>query len=147
MSDYYLYIIPEDPYYVPSEEQVAQTISLLRETCPEIEIEATTTQEVRFIDPGSNLHTIYCPECRRLLDIAWWQEVMRAKYATGFVDMEVETPCGHRTRLDRLEYAWPAGFARFSITLFNPDCEISGQDIHRISKLLGVDVKTIYAHY
>jgi hypothetical protein len=148
MSDYYLHLIPEDLQYVPLKERVERVIDILKELCPGIQVEVTTTQKVRFIDPGSNLQAIYCPKCRRQLDMVWWQQVMSTKYATNFTDMDVETPCcGYRTRLDRLEYDWPAGFARFSISLLNPDCKMSEQDIQKISQLLTVGVKVIYAHY
>ena len=147
MSDYYLYIVPDDPSYVPSKERIERVTLFLENLCPGTKVEATATPEVRFVDSGSNLHALYCPKCGKQLEWSWWQGVMSEKYKDGFAELGVETPCcGHQTDLNRLVYDRPAGFARFVISLQNPTCEIESH-LNEIAAMLGKGVRVIRAHY
>lgn len=148
MSDYCLYIVPDDPHYVPSKERIGHVTLFLERLCPGAEIEATASQGVRFVDSGSNLHALYCPECGKRLEWSWWQSVMSEKYKNGFAELGVETPCcGYQTDLNSLVYDWPAGFARFVISLKNPHRDLTEQNLDEIAATLGTGVKVIRAHY
>jgi hypothetical protein len=52
------------------------------------------------------------------------------------------------TTLNDLKYEWPAGFARFIIDARNPNVDdIDGRDMESLESILGIQLKTIRAHY
>jgi hypothetical protein len=73
---------------------------------------------------------------------------MDSAYKDDFKDLTVTVPCcGAKTSLNELMYVWPAGFALFSIEVYNPGKEISDEELDCLERILGTTVKMIWAHY
>ena len=52
------------------------------------------------------------------------------------------------TALDRLDYEWPAGFARFVLEASNPNVsELPGQQMRALGRMLGCRLRQIWARY
>jgi hypothetical protein len=112
------------------------------------EISVVFGQQPVFIDCGSNLECISCPNCNQELPSKWWGQAMNNSYASHFGDLTVTTPCCNTiTSLNNLEYDMPCGFASFYISIANPKAEPTQNDLERIESVLGVPVKTVIAHY
>ncbi|WP_181387329.1 hypothetical protein [Streptomyces sp. Act143] len=55
--------------------------------------------------------------------------------------------CGAATTLDRLDYDWPCGFARFEIAVRNPETGgLSEEQLASVAQALGHPVRQIQAH-
>jgi hypothetical protein len=68
--------------------------------------------------------------------------------ATHFTDLTIVTPCCKKqTSLNDLKYVTPAGFAKFVLSVNDPETEINETDLITLQKILGTPLKAIYAHY
>ena len=107
-----------------------------------------TTEEVRFIDQGSNFEGVYCPACSADLD-QWWKEAMDRAWQTRFANLAAVVPCcGSATSLNDLRYVWPAGFARFVLEAKNPGItDLAHHDLAQLETTLGCRLRRIWAHY
>ena len=125
MSDSQTILIPADPSYVPN-NCIIKKIQELYSANLEIH------DQVQFIDCGENLEQILCPYCQK--DLAeWWGDAMNAAYSpeSGFSMLAVTLPCcGKKSFLNELDYNWPVGFSRTSLT-FDSD-----KDLPHTEKLL-----------
>lgn len=149
MSDNVLKLIPSSPTYVPGEGRVEKALARIKEEFPFTNnIRVSVSESPRFIDQGANLERIICPNCNALLDTSWWQSAMDEAYKNGFRNLSVKVPCcGTETNLNELKYEWPAGFARFSIEISNPEKDISDSTLHELEVVLGSSLIKIWAHY
>jgi hypothetical protein len=121
MSETVLKIIPKDPEFVPTIDAIEKTEkyikSLSKSYC---DIKIIHTEEVRFIDQGSNFEGISCPICTSEIRIEWWSEAMAEAAEAQFSLLQITVPCcNSNTSLNSLDYNWNAGFARFSIEFHN----------------------------
>jgi hypothetical protein len=102
----------------------------------------------RFIDQGSNWERVICPNCNAVIDISWWRHAMDVASESEFRSLAVIVPCcGTETYLNELKYEWPAGFARFSIEIWNPELDIAGSKLQELEIALGSSLIKIWAHY
>ena len=150
MADYFLRLVPEDPAFVPPEDAREEACEALRAALPRAEeVTASVTEILRFVDPGTNLERILCPACAKDLDRGWWQGHMDHAATREFRNLRVTVPCcGTATSLDRLDYEWPAGFARFVLEASNPNVsELPGQQMRSLGRLLGCRLRQIWARY
>ena len=150
LADYFLRLVPEDPAFVPPESAQTLACEALRAALPRAEeVTVRVTETMRFIDPGSNLERILCPACAKDLDRAWWQGHMDHASTREFHNLRVTTPCcSTATSLDRLDYEWPAGFARFVLEASNPNVsELPGQQMRALGRMLGCRLRQIWARY
>ncbi len=145
MSDHFLVLLPTDPTYVPAQQQVARARALLakvlREKTPEIKV----TDEVEFICATALFERVQCPVCGTVLDMDWWRSAMDAAYEHRFRDLSVAVPCcGAATNLNDLDYYLPQGFARFTITYFNPAHDLSTEQVDQIAEALGHPLRKVW---
>lgn len=149
MSDNIMKLIPISPEYVPEANAIGKAIDLLKIYFAKAdEITFVLTDNIRFIDPGSNLENIYCPYCGKKLDITWWQEAMNNASRSNFQRLVVVTPCCNvTTSLNELRYEWNAGFARFSLEIRNPINDIDDNQFKSIEVIINSRLKKILAHY
>lgn len=149
MSDDVLKLIPFSPTYVPDNETIKTAITRVREYFPKAErIEVEISDTPQFIDPGSNFERIACPICNAVLEDIWWQDAMDETFKNGFRDLVVELPCcGQETTLNDLRYEWPAGFAQFSIEIYNADVENPFAFLQDLSNVFSTSMRIIKAHY
>lgn len=149
MSDNWIIIIPESPDYIPDETAQARTVALFHEIAPNAdEIKKELSEQIRFIDCGSNLSSVICPHCERELDFEWWQTWMDEEAEAGFPIRIASLPCcGAEGSLQTLRYDWPQGFARFSVEAMNPGIpDVSPERMIDFEGALGCPVRKILQH-
>ncbi len=149
MSENFLRLIPTDPLYVPSSVVQNQALSLIAFLVQGEAIRASVTDDVSFVDPGSNLERILCPRCEVVLSMEWWGQAMdRAYIDTRFSDLDVMLPCCQmHCSLNNLCYEWPAGFASFFLEARSPAHDLTEEQLALFEALLGCRVRKIWAHY
>jgi hypothetical protein len=149
VSDHWLLVIPTDPEWVPAEAASAAAQQAIAALCPGSgEVTAETHDTVRFIDQGSNLEEVRCPACGTALASDWWSDGMQRAFERDFADLAVTTPCcGTATTLNDLVYDWPAGFARFELSVHSPDRGwLAEQELASLADALGHPVRQILRH-
>ncbi len=148
MSDTIFKLIPENPAYIPDPESRAKAKAYLAILFPEAEkIVDQVRNTIDFIDPGTNLETITCPECLSRLGKDWWQLAMSRASKAHFANLAIDTPCcGATLSLNDLLYHWPAGFARYSLEVRNPNKEVDDR-VNALEDTLGTMLRKIWAHY
>lgn len=149
MSDNWIIVVPENAKLVPSPDAQQKAIDLFRSIAPHAdEVKAEVTEEVRFIDCGANLEKITCPECRKELDIEWWQDAMDEEADAGFpLKRSVLACCKAKLSLADLHYDWPQAFARFSVEAMNPQIgDLSDEQMHAFELALGCRVRKVLQH-
>jgi hypothetical protein len=149
MSEHFLRIIPTDPLYVPPAGAQDQAISLFTSCVQGEDIRGSTTEDVAFVDPGSNLERILCPNCGTVLPDEWWGQAMDQAYAeTRFQDLDVVVPCCEtHCSLNDLCYDRPAGFAHFLLEARSPANDLTEEDLALLGSVLGCQVRKIWAYY
>lgn len=149
MSENILRLIPTNPLYVPSSDAQNQACTMLASLLPEGEVHIIVTEEVSFIDQGSNFERVLCPDCRAMVLMEWWsQEMDRAYGASQFQDLSIMLPCCQMpSSLNDLDYNWPAGFARFLLEARFPNDDLTPEQLSLFASLLGCSVRKIWAHY
>lgn len=147
MSDYIVKIMPEDPFYKVSEPTL-QSVKAFLETqihCDSIEVESNETPI--FIDCGTNLEKISCPECNAELDFDWWGEAMAKAAEDGFTSLEAKMPCCQKNvSLNDLNYYSTCGFACCLICIHNPKQSVNDKIIDTVRNILGTGVRIVEAH-
>ncbi|MCA1554478.1 MAG: hypothetical protein LC737_08870 [Chloroflexi bacterium] len=121
---------------------------MLAEILPEASPTVEIFDQVEFINQGSNFEWVACPVCGSKLDVDWWGEAMNQAYKTSaFQNLLVQTPCCKAaTTLNNLIYHWPAGFARFCISMMNPGGDIDLTTVQRVALELGTDIRKVWRH-
>lgn len=151
MSDYSVKLIPRDPAVQVSSELAQRIVSILRTELNAEAVEVHITDEVEFIDCGSNLETIQCPVCGANLDFEWWGNEMDLAYKEShFKDLMTVAPCcQNQISLGDLIYEWPCAFACFSVEIRNPisDSERIESAVCQVEQNLGIPLKKITAHW
>ena len=148
MSDLILKVIPTDPNFTPSKALAGAAKSLLASMVPDADdVRSLVRDAVGFIDPGSNLESISCPQCRKAIDQDWWSDAMDRASKSQFSELAVDLPCcGQPSTLNDLTYDWPVGFARFSLEARNPGVkELTPDQIQGMQEALGTPVRVIWA--
>jgi|SRR5665213_2996280 len=148
MSNNWLQFIPSDPNFQPLLQAAEKAKVLLAAFVPGAdEVTITFTDTVEFVHPGGNWSGVRCPACGADAE-PWWKDAMALSYTTKFSDLKVAAPCcGACVSLNDLNYAWPAGFAKFVIEAMNPDVKDLGPDqVRQLSECLGCAVRRIWVH-
>ncbi len=150
MSDNYLYIIPEDPTFIPAPELSGQAINVLKELIREYdEITSSVTNDICFIDPGQNFESVTCPICETEITDSWMAQ-MDDLYKTGFSNLTIKSPCcGADISLNNFVYHWPAGFARYVLSAYNPSITgwLDKSQIGELENILGIKLRQVLAHF
>lgn len=147
MSDCIVKIVPKDPLYKVSEQMLKKAKELLEAklSCDSINFECYDTPA--FIDCGSNLERIVCPQCGAVLDFDWWGEAMEKANEKQFLELETELPCCQKTvSLNNINYYFPCAFACCEITVLNPDFDIENDIVDCIQKILCTEIRVVRAH-
>ncbi len=150
MSDNWIYLVPEDPRFVPHAAKQRRARERFVEIAPEAdEIEIRVFEKVKFFDCGGNSERILCPSCRSEIPANWWRERMDADYSDdGFRLNSNATPCcGKECTLHELVYEWPEGFGRFALEAMNPNIgELDDKYKREFEEILGTKLRIIYQH-
>ena len=148
MSDNILSVIPADPQWQPSQDAADRAIRALSALTPEDDgAKATWHDQITFVDCGSHFERVACPQCDCALDRAWLRDRVSDVSETGALIFIVPC-CGTELSLNDLVYREPCGFARFDISVWNPDRSwLSDSELYTVSEALGCPVRQIMAHY
>ncbi len=147
MSDYIIKIVPKDPFCKLSQYALAQAKSFLESRISCDSVQAKQSDMPEFIDCGSDLEQIECPECGAELAFDWWSQAMDAAGEAKFASLETKLPCCEKTAsLNDLKYHFPCAFACCAIELWNPDREIGAADLACVQRLLRTEIRIIKAH-
>lgn len=147
MADYLIKIVPKDPFCKISEPVLKKAKAFLESTlsCDSMKIERYNTPI--FIDCGSNLEYIICPQCGAYLDFGWWGEAMDRAHKNHFMSLETELPCCKKTvSLNNLKYHFPCAFACCAILVLNPSSNIENDIVDQVRKILCTEICLIKAH-
>lgn len=161
MSDDYLKIIPMDLHHVPPVECHARAVAYLEHLFPEGEECAVDIYDtVRFIDQGENMEAVICPTCRARLELdhlcdddstlQWWHDVGDQMEQHPVESIVTTMPCCRASvRLVDMAFDWPAGFARFEVSIRNPNASenLSDPQLVELSGILGCTLRQVRAHY
>jgi len=145
MSEYIVKIIPKSEIHVPELAERSNIINLIRTLGTTLDISEDILNDITFVDQGSNFESIMCDKCDMELEIDWWSEQMKHCQRGNFEDLSITTPCCRkRSSLNNLEYIWTAGFARYVISIRNPEEEV----VREIERSMNQQkYKVIRAHY
>lgn len=156
MSDTFLKLVPLDPNFVPGTHEQAEAVALLSAAFPDGEdVEAEVYDTVTFIDNGENTEAIVCTVCGRSLDFAdeLAAEVMGqlndAIDAGSISTQTITMPCcGAIVAATSLRFDWPVGFARFELSIRNPNADrpIPDEVRQRLEVAIGAPLLEIWAH-
>ena len=148
MSDHIVKIIPKDVNTLIDKALVPNLLDYIRNHAVAEAVDYAEYGAVTFIDCGSNLETIHCPNCGKVIDFGWWGEAMDTAGENAFADLHVVLPCcGSQSSLDNLEYYFPCGFAKEQIAVRNPQIEMDEKYRCEIEKIAGAELKVIEGHY
>ncbi len=111
-------------------------------------VEFVETDDIEFVNPMANFENVYWNLCGHDIKIESWQDVMQQAYKSKFKDISFVTPCCQKTtNLNDLNYQWPAGFAKFTISISKPPEDINEDQLKELENILGTKIRKIWAHY
>ncbi|MFE8942638.1 hypothetical protein [Streptomyces sp. NPDC007856] len=160
MSESVLSVIPTDPHWQPAPDAGKRAAALVLELVsgsPDdphadphaVELDVDWHEAITAVDCGSNLAGIRCPHCDRSIDPEWYRDLLDAydEQGDGLPTLDITTPCcTTATSLDRLDYDWPCGFARFEIAAWNPQRSLlTAEELTTVAQVLGHPVRQILA--
>ena len=167
MSESMFKLIPVERGFVPPAAKHGAAIRKLEELAPDgEEVEARVHPHLEFIDQGENLEAIICPSCTRRLEIdhfseddpigEWWRQASDAAdvhHGDDIFELNPEATCQMpccqaRVKFIDLMFDWPGGFARFELTVSNPNLTTLTQpQIEELEQILSCRLSLIRAHY
>lgn len=147
MSEHIVKIIPQNPFYKVSAPAL-QAVKAFLETQIHCDfIEVTSSETPVFVDCGTNLEKISCPQCGAELDFGWWGEAMDEAAEDVFISLETEMPCCKKiVSLNDLNYEFPCGFACCLICIYNPEQFMKDNIIDTVQNILDTGVRIVEAH-
>jgi hypothetical protein len=145
MSDNFLTFIPSEPSFAPDQTSRTRAIDYLRAIFPEGEaLSDVLNESIQFVDCGANLGSIRCPECGALLDMTWWGHAMDRAHKSGFKSRAARVPCCAKSiDLNKLDYDWSVGFARYLLSARNPGRDVEGREVLFLEGLLNTPLRVI----
>ena len=148
MSETILKIIPTDPIHIPDSVSMDKCKLYLETLFDANQIEFLETEHIEFIDPGQNFENVFCNICGREINLDYWARKVDSASINTFNDLAFLAPCcGSPTSLNSLRYEWPAGFARFSILILNPNVEFTDNALQELEAIINSSLRKIWAHY
>lgn len=147
MSEHIVKIIASDPFAVIPETILAKAKEFLETniscSCVSIEI----SKFPMFIDCGSNLESITCPECGSEITFDWWGEKMNEASECSFQKLDLELPCCKKSSsLNLLRYYYECGFSCLSIEILEPADDVSLSVISELENIIGNPLRIINSH-
>lgn len=136
-------------------------MTLLGSFFPEGEdFQAEIYDEIEFIDQGENIEAVICPACEKRLEmdhftegdpiVAWWYDLSEVMEEAAVASITTKMPCcGQVVRMMDLEFDWPAGFARFELSVMNPNeaDNLTELQLHELEQILDCQLRQVRAHY
>ena len=112
------------------------------------DVKLETTESIRFIDCGGNFERVLCPDCGSEIAMDWWAARIGEEFDGGVRLQKLALSCcGARRSLAELDYEWPQGFARFSLSARNAGVgEVSDEVKEEFERRLGCKLRIVYQH-
>lgn len=148
MSDYYIKIIPADPYCQIDMQLAKQVQSYLEKCIIVMSVEIKMHSSPAFVDSGAYLEKVVCPFCGSDLWDWWADEMDRAAGEDGLfprLDEKTLPCCGRTAPLNDLKYDYPCGFACTEFIMLYPREQLTQQDVETVERMLGMQVKVIHS--
>jgi hypothetical protein len=143
-----LKIISTDPSYVPNKECQQEAKDFLEKVYPSLTIQSILNDKIEFVGQGQNFESAVCPLCENNIETEYWQDAMDKADQSHFIDLFVLTPgCQKMTSLNELMSFSPAEFAKFMLSVDDPETEIKAMDVSAPEEILNTQLRIIYAHY
>ena len=167
MSDNWIHLIPVSPDFVPPAAKVDKAVRIVAEawptlrprvvhtkkaefegSWPDVVILVVVRDEIEFVSGMENFEGAFCPFCGTRIDDDWWGNAFDHASKVKFRDLAILSPCcGRSTSLNDLDYRFPAGFARFSLSIHDPNLEgFSPISVRRIGETLGCAIRQVWEH-
>jgi len=167
MSDNWIHLIPVSPDFVPRPPNIDRAIPIVAEawptlqprvlrtkkaeferSWPDVVIQVVVRDEIEFVFGMENFEGAFCPFCGTRIDDHWWGDAFDHASKIEFRDLAIVSPCcGRSTNLNDLDYRFPAGFARFSLSVHDPNLEgFSSTLFRRIGEALGSEIRQVWEH-
>jgi hypothetical protein len=146
MSDNFLVLVPEDPYFVPAAESHEPACRLLERAVPKADdVTISVSDFPQVIMYGFPETT--CPHCGAAVDDDWWAGEVSAAFEEEFDNLIVRMPCCHRaSSLNDLNYEEAGGFARFELSATNPGQDIDIEVKAALERVLGTPLRRLRLH-
>lgn len=148
MSDHWLRYVPRDPRYQPTEAQARAAEKLLASFLPQSErVRSEYTEQIAFIDPGSNWSGVLCSACGTDAE-AWWRDALASAADADFVHLTLVAPCcGNQVSLNELNYVWPSAFGRYALEAMSPNERgLTLEQAKLLASALGCEVREVPVH-
>jgi hypothetical protein len=148
MSDSFLFYVPTDPIFQPTETAAQAAKALLFEYFPESEsVEAEFFDSPEFFDGASNWSGVKCHVCGADAE-SWWDEEMEQAAMSQFEALTRTSPCcGSNVSLNDLNYGWPAAFGRFVVEAENPNSTgLTPEQLKQLEATIGCTLTEVPAH-
>ena len=148
MSDNYLRMVPNDPYWQPDKAAAEAAANIVRGLFPRAEhVGIEYSEAVTFFDAGANTESVRCAFCGNDLE-DWWGDAMDRAGASDFSNLTIVTPCcGKSTSLNDLRYVWPAAFGMCALVVANPGAtSLDAGQLRGIEQAIGSPLKMIWQH-
>jgi hypothetical protein len=150
-----------DSSFVPVADSHSVAVAALDRLFPDgEERDAKVYNSIRFIDQGELIEMIYCPGCAVATPVdylqeddpgaSWWDETCDLLNDTPVVELNVQMPCcGKTVPFTSLTFDSPAAFARFELSVHNPNVagNLSESQLSELERSLGCKLKQVWARY
>lgn len=150
MSESYYLLIPTISDYVPDVAARQRARDRFAAFVPDAqEVTAEVSEHVEFVSAMGNFEAASCPGCGATLDNDWWWRTLGAAYEEShFADLGITLPCCSAVAsLNDLHYHFPQGFARFSLSAFEPNIfDLEDWQVRELEDLLGCTLRKIWVH-
>lgn len=147
MAETALFVIPQDPFFVPEPSAREAAGALARQLLPDAEaIAVSVSAKPQFFDAGEAAVAVRCPEGGKRLDMDWWADLMEEDFdGEGFRLEAHPSPCGRAVTLAELVYEAPQGFARCAVAIANPGISALDESaLVAFAEALGGPVTAVY---
>ena len=138
MSDNWIIFASSDPDWTPSERRTVEDArAILKVAFPSSDgIEYQVYDHYQFVWNGENFEGVNCPFCKESADEWWGDSIPDFDNSSSFGDLEIVTPCcSKRTDLNSLDYPEPVAFAKFEISIMNPDDPRNLSGVHGVAEM------------
>lgn len=155
MSEDYLTVLPDDPWWVPSPDRAAAAVAVLDALMDrESEISVRGPGPLTLECAAGEFGTVTCPDCAVVLasnpeDMAWFTTELDGVLATADDSrcLDVALPCCGVTRsMNDLLYDPSAGFSSWSVTARRPVYQFDDRQRALVVAALGHDVRVVEYH-
>jgi hypothetical protein len=158
MSDNWINFVPDNPHYVPNNDQIRTAVAEASRLFPKADsVEPELPRDIEFFHAGGNFEGVFCPGCgKEITD--WWGDALdldrivpgvrpEERAEVGFRLAPVTLPCCERVcTLNDLRYEVSGTFGRFALSVMNPLDDLPIETVPTLESALGTKLRIVYQH-